>query len=362
MNPLTTVTRIVTFDAAHQLPLHSGPCSRLHGHTYKLEVSVTGQVGPDGMVIDFGDAKEALQWHVLALLDHTLLNDHIDNPTAERVALHPGQDAECRAECVTNSSLGDAFLICGRHPMIATGKPSPHLRISEVFRSIQGEGPSVGRHAVFVRTAECNLTCRWCDTPYTWHWRRYARDRHSIALEPDAVTHRVASLLHERPDRPTKLIVITGGEPLLQQSPLELLFNQLRSANRHIRIEIETNGTIQPRDRLAALLDRIVVSPKLTSAGGDSAKRLRPTVLEHLVAHPRVVFKFVVEGQDDLVEVNRIVETLNIDADRVWLLPQADTQAMLIDVGTSIAELALAHGFNFSTRLHIALWGNTPVR
>lgn len=81
------VTRSFTFDAAHVLPWHPGKCSRLHGHTYRLEVSVTGPVGPDGVFIDFGDIKTTVREAVLDRLDHTLLNDTIDNPTAELVAL-----------------------------------------------------------------------------------------------------------------------------------------------------------------------------------------------------------------------------------------------------------------------------------
>ena len=83
-----TVTRSFTFDAAHVLPWHPGKCSRLHGHTYRLEVSVTGPLDSNGVVIDFGDIKKTVAAAVLDPLDHTLLNNTIDNPTAERLALH----------------------------------------------------------------------------------------------------------------------------------------------------------------------------------------------------------------------------------------------------------------------------------
>jgi 6-pyruvoyltetrahydropterin/6-carboxytetrahydropterin synthase len=82
------ITRGFTFDAAHVLPWHRGKCSRMHGHTYRLEVTVTGPLDPNGIVMDFSDLKRIVREHVLNPLDHTLLNDQIDNPTAERVALH----------------------------------------------------------------------------------------------------------------------------------------------------------------------------------------------------------------------------------------------------------------------------------
>ena len=47
------------------------------------------------------------------------------------------------------------------------------MKISEIFESIQGEGNNAGKPAVFLRTAECNLKCIWCDTKYTWDWKNY---------------------------------------------------------------------------------------------------------------------------------------------------------------------------------------------
>lgn len=87
MTRTISVTRSFTFDAAHQLPWHPGVCARLHGHTYRLEVTATGPLSPTGIVIDFVDLKQAVQGAVLDDLDHRLLNELIDNPTAERVAL-----------------------------------------------------------------------------------------------------------------------------------------------------------------------------------------------------------------------------------------------------------------------------------
>lgn len=86
--PRVTVTRAFTFDAAHVLPWHPGKCSRLHGHTYRLEVSITGPLDSSGVVVDFGDIKKAVATAVMEPLDHTLLNDTVENPTAERLALH----------------------------------------------------------------------------------------------------------------------------------------------------------------------------------------------------------------------------------------------------------------------------------
>ncbi|MFT6627957.1 MAG: 7-carboxy-7-deazaguanine synthase, partial [Flavobacteriales bacterium] len=47
------------------------------------------------------------------------------------------------------------------------------LLISEIFRTVQGEGPSTGVVSTFLRLAHCNLRCTWCDTPFTWDWTRH---------------------------------------------------------------------------------------------------------------------------------------------------------------------------------------------
>jgi 6-pyruvoyltetrahydropterin/6-carboxytetrahydropterin synthase len=81
------VTKAFTFDAAHVLPWHPGKCRQLHGHTYRLEVTVAGPVGPQGLVTDFATVDEIVRQRVLDRYDHAYLNDFLDNPTAELVAV-----------------------------------------------------------------------------------------------------------------------------------------------------------------------------------------------------------------------------------------------------------------------------------
>ncbi len=79
-----------TFEAAHVLPHHPGKCSRLHGHSYRLEVAVEGPLhrsGPaSGMVLDFDELKSIVERTVIEPLDHQSLNDVVANPTAELLA------------------------------------------------------------------------------------------------------------------------------------------------------------------------------------------------------------------------------------------------------------------------------------
>lgn len=77
------LSKTFEFDAAHKLPNYKGPCANLHGHTYRLEVSIEGPVRKNGMVIDFGEVKKLVNEKILSVLDHSYLNDKYPNPTAE---------------------------------------------------------------------------------------------------------------------------------------------------------------------------------------------------------------------------------------------------------------------------------------
>ncbi|GAC1300113.1 MAG: 6-carboxytetrahydropterin synthase QueD [Vulcanimicrobiaceae bacterium] len=79
------------FEAAHVLPYHPGKCARMHGHSYRFDITLAGSLqtsGPaQGMVVDFDDVAAVVTPRVVDRLDHSTLNDLIDNPTAERIAL-----------------------------------------------------------------------------------------------------------------------------------------------------------------------------------------------------------------------------------------------------------------------------------
>ena len=82
------VRRSFDFEAAHKLPHHPGKCRELHGHSYRLVVSVDRPVDPDsGLAIDFADLKQIVRTQVVDVLDHKYVNDLIDNPTAEVMAV-----------------------------------------------------------------------------------------------------------------------------------------------------------------------------------------------------------------------------------------------------------------------------------
>lgn len=228
---------------------------------------------------------------------------------------------------------------------LANGEP-------EIFASIQGEGVSAGLPSTFVRLAVCNLRCSWCDTAYTWDWRRFDRARQVLALEPEEVRARVVALAPRN-------AVVTGGEPLLQRRQLAPLLGRLREDG--FRVEVETNGTVAPGP-LAGLVDQWNVSPKLRHSGNEGLRRIRPEVLAAFVALPGAWFKFVVAAESDLEEVETLCSALAIPAGRVVLMPEGSTRAALEERGAWLAEACTARGYRFSTRLHILLWGDERGR
>lgn len=90
------ITKEFTFDSAHQLDWEPGKCRFLHGHTYKLQVTIKGELDDNGIVINFKDLKSIIQENIIEILDHKYLNEIIDNPTAERMVVWIWERLEAR--------------------------------------------------------------------------------------------------------------------------------------------------------------------------------------------------------------------------------------------------------------------------
>ena len=229
------------------------------------------------------------------------------------------------------------------------------LAVSEVFGpTFQGEGPSAGRRCGFVRLARCNLTCRWCDTPYTWDWTRFDAKKESVELDVAAIAERVAALGSVR------TAVLTGGEPLLQQRELAELAARLRAAGK--RVEVETNGTIVPDAALVDAVDQWNVSPKLASSGNLPIAREKADALAWFAAAPNAFFKLVITSPADVEEAAALVERHRVPASRVVLMPEGTAAETIVERSRWLAEAAVARGYRLGSRLHVLLWGDTRGR
>jgi organic radical activating enzyme len=218
------------------------------------------------------------------------------------------------------------------------------LKLSEIFTSVQGEGPSAGAPCTFLRLAGCNLHCTWCDTPYTWDWQRFD-------YGSEVQTLSIAQVL-ERLGEPARL-VITGGEPLLQQRALVEL---LRLLPRELPVEVETNGTQHASMALLERVDQWNVSPKLANSLEPAARRVQDDVLAELLETERAWLKWVIGAEQDAVEAQTWTQRLGWPLERVLYMPQAANRSELVRVTPLVRQLAESRGVGVSPRLHVERW------
>jgi 7-carboxy-7-deazaguanine synthase len=221
------------------------------------------------------------------------------------------------------------------------------LKLSEIFESLQGEGVSAGVPTLFVRLAQCNLHCTWCDTKYTWDFEHYNYDDEVREQSSEEVARIVNAST-------TRRVVLTGGEPMLQQRALVPFFASLAP---DIIVEVETNGTILPTSETFARVNQWNVSPKLSNAGDPEALRLRPAVLAALRDAQGSYLKLVLHRDADYVEADSLVKQLAWPRERVLFMPEASDREALRARSLQVAEAARVRGVRFSSRLHLELWG-----
>ncbi len=217
----------------------------------------------------------------------------------------------------------------------------------KVFFSLQGEGQSLGKPAVFLRLHLCNLQCVWCDTRYTW-------DRASRLYFDEPERWSIEQAWERISQYPARRVVITGGEPLLHANAVDSLIGLIPI---DWQVEIETNGTIPPSGLMIERRIQFNVSPKLANSGNPKPSRYRPEVLSLYNRLPGVTFKFVVVAKGDLREVEEIVDECGLASESVILMPEGTTQRAIARHGRAAAELCKEKGWRLMPRLHVMLWG-----
>ena len=222
------------------------------------------------------------------------------------------------------------------------------MKISEIFESIQGEGTNAGKPAIFLRTAECNLRCTWCDTKYTWDWKNfdYAKEVKEISIK---------EIRQELEQFSNRHLVITGGEPLMQQDDLAELLTFLKP---EFYVEIETNGTILPNNALSALVDQWNVSPKTSNSGNPLELCEVNECYTFFSRQKNCYFKFVIENEDDLVEINILIEKYGLKKNNILLMTQASTKEEMAVREKMVLFMSKKNSLGFSPRMHVTKWGN----
>ncbi len=200
------------------------------------------------------------------------------------------------------------------------------MKVNEIFKSVQGEGPWIGRHCLFVRLVGCNLSCPWCDTKYA-----------KTGIEIDV--NRLANIIRSEK---VNNVVFTGGEPTLQIEEIYDLMDQFDLINYHFAIE--TNGTNEfNTDRF----DQVVVSPKSTDSLLKWCER----------DNPNIVVKYVVDWQNKLSETFKFIKG-NIST-QIYVMPMGITNDECICGSQALINaIDIFHVSNIcvlSPRLHILL-------
>jgi 7-carboxy-7-deazaguanine synthase len=213
---------------------------------------------------------------------------------------------------------------------------APRLKITEIFRSLQGEGDTVGFPTVFVRLTGCPLRCQYCDTAYAFGGGRW--------MSLDEILGAVRA--HD-----TRHVCVTGGEPLAQANCLPLL-QQLCDAG--FRVNLETSGAL-PVDQVDARVSRVV--DVKTPDSGEAHRNLLDQ-LDVLGSADQV--KFVICSRPDYEWSRDMVRQRNLAARTMVLFSPSHEQVAARD----LAEWILADGLpvRLQVQLHKILWGNEPGR
>jgi 7-carboxy-7-deazaguanine synthase len=214
--------------------------------------------------------------------------------------------------------------------------PEATLRVTEIFRSIQGESARAGFPCAFVRLTGCSLRCVWCDTAYAFHG--------GAEMTVEAAARRALEL-------GTRLVEVTGGEPLEQEAVYPLM-DRLLEAGRTVLLE--TGGHV-PLDRVDPRVVK-VVDVKAPGSGMQHANL--PENLERLLPQDEV--KFVLSDRRDFDWALAVVGERSLDERHtvtfspVWgALAADDLAAWIRDSGRSV---------RLGLQLHKLLWGEEPGR
>jgi len=225
-----------------------------------------------------------------------------------------------------------------------------------LFYTVQGEGPTIGMPAVFLRLHLCNLHCDWskcggeiCDAWYTWDSSKeeFWTEHYILAFR---------DVFEYMQKRSCRRIVITGGEPLLQKEAIEKFLEKCPS---DYSIEIETNGTISPDYFLASNPQiQFNCSPKLRNSNNAREKAIVKDVLQEINNCYNSNFKFVVLNYNDLSEIDFIIEECKLSPSKVIIMPEGTSVEVLSDRLRTIVYAVRDRGYRLTPRLQNFIWGN----
>ncbi len=206
----------------------------------------------------------------------------------------------------------------------------PSLVVNEIYRTIAGEGSCAGSPCTIVRLTGCNLRCAWCDTAYAYDEGR--------EMDIDEVLGEVERL-------GGGMVLVTGGEPLLQTDTPELLG---RLCDAGCKVFLETNGSLD----IGVVDPRVVRCVDIKCPGSGCGDSFRRTNLDCLRRTDEI--KFILAGRGDYEFAHEFIERCDlISRCDVFMTPAAE----LLEP-TELAEWILADGLKvrLGLQLHKIIW------
>lgn len=206
-----------------------------------------------------------------------------------------------------------------------------NLVVTEIFYTLQGEGPFIGYPSVFIRLGGCiEPFCPWCDTEYAWH--------EFTELGTDEI---MTEIRHYS----CKDVVITGGEPLLQwESGLRDLHKKLVLSG--YRIFYETSG----KAGIPSITDAtVILSPKYID--------WKWHILQSDIQRADYL-KFVAEDEASLEEIHRLIQECSIPNDIIYIMPQGKTRHEQLSRMEPVFTFCREYGYRMTPRLHVLVFDN----
>jgi 7-carboxy-7-deazaguanine synthase len=206
------------------------------------------------------------------------------------------------------------------------------LKISEIFRSLQGEGVLIGTPTVFIRAVGCNLNCDWCDTEYA----KQGGEEMSV----EAILAKVDSYK-------TPFVCLTGGEPLTQKKEAIRLMLKLLGSGYHVTLE--TNGSIDLEE--VPCSENMLISMDVKCPSSRMQEKMMFSNIELL--SPADQLKFIVADKDDLKYADKILKRYTVQC-TVIFTPVGGLELL------SLAEWVLKKKINARVlpQLHKVIWGD----
>lgn len=261
------------------------------------------------------------------------------------------------------------------------------VSVAEIFQSVQGEGRHTGVNSIFFRTAGCNYLCggqlaadeyegtdyekqtqgmanglangdeegEWvCDTIDEWmDDSSYSVEEIYERFEDEGWTEAIDEGAH---------LILTGGEPMVQQGELADLVSYFEDQGHDPFVEVETNGSIYPDEEIREHIDQYNISPKLTNAGMRKDVVYHPENMRRFaqlneVEDVNADLKIVVNDKSDWEEVrDDYVEQDWFDKSNIFLMPAGLNQEKIGLSDEDVAELSVENNLNYSDRLQVRIW------